>query len=217
MTEIHFGGWPHIGTIANVCTVIEYTRNYILYTQQPHDGQEYYALFSYNGNDFIQGDLVNSLNTCITSINSPISLGYEYKGTYFINDIFKCNAIHAVMRSFNYIPTKIGTLLMEAFDIRNIIYTNRRTNPLASFYSWFALSQRWCRMRHGYVFTLMSGYLASAASCICVKESFSQLLTHWGRDEMAAIFQTTISYAFSSMKMFKFQLRFHWSLFQRAR
>ena len=33
---------------------------------------------------------------------------------------------------------------------------------------------------------------------------------------MAAIFQTTFSNAFSWMKMFKFLLRFHWSLFPRV-
>ena len=42
------------------------------------------------------------------------------------------------------------------------------------------------------------------------------VLTHWGRDKMAAIFQTTFSNAFSWMKMFKFRLRFHWSLFPRV-
>ena len=41
-------------------------------------------------------------------------------------------------------------------------------------------------------------------------------LTHWGRDKMAAIFQTTFSNAFSWMKMLKFLLRFHWSLFPRV-
>ena len=40
-------------------------------------------------------------------------------------------------------------------------------------------------------------------------------LTHWGRDKMAAIFVTTISNAFSWMKINKFRLRFHWSLFPR--
>ena len=38
-------------------------------------------------------------------------------------------------------------------------------------------------------------------------------LTHWGRDKMAAIFQTTFSNAFSWMKMYEFRLRFHWILF----
>ena len=41
-------------------------------------------------------------------------------------------------------------------------------------------------------------------------------LTHWGRDKMAAIFQTTSSNAFSWMKVYEFRLRFHWSLFLRV-
>ena len=41
-------------------------------------------------------------------------------------------------------------------------------------------------------------------------------LTHWGRDKMAAIFQTTFSNAFSWMKMYKFRLRFHWNFFPRV-
>ena len=40
-------------------------------------------------------------------------------------------------------------------------------------------------------------------------------LTHWGRDKMDAISQTTFSSAFSWMKMQEFCLRFHWSLFLR--
>ena len=40
--------------------------------------------------------------------------------------------------------------------------------------------------------------------------------THWARDKMAAISQTTLSIAFSWMKMFEFRLNFHWSLFQRV-
>ena len=41
-------------------------------------------------------------------------------------------------------------------------------------------------------------------------------LTHWGRDKMAAIFQTTFSNVFSSTKMYEFRLRFHWSLFPKV-
>ena len=40
--------------------------------------------------------------------------------------------------------------------------------------------------------------------------------TQWGRDKMAAIFQRTFSNAFSWMKIYKFKLRFHWSLFPRV-
>ena len=39
------------------------------------------------------------------------------------------------------------------------------------------------------------------------------VLTHWGRDKMAAIFQTTFSNGFSWMKIYEFWLTFHWSLF----
>ena len=38
-------------------------------------------------------------------------------------------------------------------------------------------------------------------------------LTHWCRDKMAAFFQTTFSKAFSSIKIYKFSLKFHWRLF----
>ena len=40
-------------------------------------------------------------------------------------------------------------------------------------------------------------------------------LIHWGRDIIAAIWQMTFSNAFSSMKVFKFRWRLHWSLFLR--
>ena len=39
------------------------------------------------------------------------------------------------------------------------------------------------------------------------------ILTHWGRDKMGAISQTTFSIAFSWMKMFKYRLKFHWNVF----
>ena len=43
----------------------------------------------------------------------------------------------------------------------------------------------------------------------------SPLLTHWGRDKMDAISQTTIWNEFSWMKVYNFCLKFHWSLFLR--
>ena len=41
------------------------------------------------------------------------------------------------------------------------------------------------------------------------------VLTHWGRDKMDAISQTTFSNEFL-IKMFKFPLKLHWSLFTRV-
>ena len=44
----------------------------------------------------------------------------------------------------------------------------------------------------------------------------NNILTHWGRDKMDAISQTTFWSEFSWMKMFEFRLKFHWSLFLRV-
>ena len=41
-------------------------------------------------------------------------------------------------------------------------------------------------------------------------------ITYWGWEKMAAISQMTFSNAFSWMKMFKFRLELHWSLFPRV-
>ena len=41
-------------------------------------------------------------------------------------------------------------------------------------------------------------------------------LTHWGREKMAAVSQTTLSKAFSWMKILEFRFKFHWSLFLRV-
>ena len=41
-------------------------------------------------------------------------------------------------------------------------------------------------------------------------------LTHWGRDKIDAILQTTFSNAISWMKIFEFRLKFHWSLFLKV-
>ena len=38
-------------------------------------------------------------------------------------------------------------------------------------------------------------------------------LTHWGRNKMAAVFQTKFWNRFYWMKIYEFRLQFHWSLF----
>ena len=49
-----------------------------------------------------------------------------------------------------------------------------------------------------------------------VSKPWDWVLTHWGRDKMAVISQTTFSGAFSWMKMYEFWLTFHWNLFSRV-
>ena len=61
-------------------------------------------------------------------------------------------------------------------------------------------------------------YVTSLAAIEKLKEENPKVgwLTHWGRDQMDAISQTTSSSAFSWMKMFEFRLKFQWSLFLRV-
>ena len=60
-------------------------------------------------------------------------------------------------------------------------------------------------------------YIEITLGCyILASPSKLESLTHWGRDKMDAISQTTFSKAFSWMKMFEFGLKFHWSLFPRV-
>ena len=54
------------------------------------------------------------------------------------------------------------------------------------------------------------------AWCLSVCLDIYSVLTHWGRDKMAAVSQTTFSNAFSWMKMCEFWLKFHRSLFLRV-
>ena len=48
-----------------------------------------------------------------------------------------------------------------------------------------------------------------------VLSDIETVLTHWGRDKMAVISQTTYWRAFSWMKIYVFRWIFHWSLFPR--
>ena len=52
--------------------------------------------------------------------------------------------------------------------------------------------------------------------CFQLSNNPSLQLTHWGRNKMDAISQTTFSNAFSLMKIFEFWLKFHWCLFLRV-
>ena len=54
--------------------------------------------------------------------------------------------------------------------------------------------------------------LVGAVLCVianCLGRACRAILTHWGRDKMDAISQTTFSSAFSRMKIFDFRLKFH--------
>ena len=62
-----------------------------------------------------------------------------------------------------------------------------------------------------YVFHKKSFLFQMSGTKQVTTKRYIHVLTHWGRDKMAAIFQTTVSNIFSWMKMYDFRLRFHWS------
>ena len=56
-------------------------------------------------------------------------------------------------------------------------------------------------------------YKSSLSTYFSLVLPASGILTHWGRDKMAAISQTIFSNGFPWMKMYEFWLKFHWILF----
>ena len=64
--------------------------------------------------------------------------------------------------------------------------------------------------------TWVSIALVNLAILVCCDAARTKVLTHWGRDKMDAISQTTCSSTFSWMKIYEFRLKFHWSLFLRV-
>ena len=68
---------------------------------------------------------------------------------------------------------------------------------------------------------IMMFYLKHMASetlllCYYLKGHSETRSTLWGRDEIDAILQTTVSRTFSWMKIYRFQIKFHWGLFPRV-
>ena len=77
--------------------------------------------------------------------------------------------------------------------------------------SWFWL----CKIARSWIPT----ETISNTCIICVFKIWIcliSLVADWGRDKMAAIFQTTCSNGFYWMKMYELQLKFHWCLFPRV-
>ena len=81
-------------------------------------------------------------------------------------------------------------------------------------YSWLA----WFQWKPQVCLIMDVIHLVTAVNALCISnmEFVMSSLTHWGRDKMDAISQTTFSNAFCWMRMFEYRLKFHWSLFLRV-
>ena len=113
--------------------------------------------------------------------------------------------------------TNTGILLIEPLgtnfsgnliEILTFSFTNMRLKMSSAKWRpfWLGLNgSRYCMYQHD--LSMLDTYGDTPTHCI---------LTHRGRDKMDAISQTPFSNPFSWMKMYKFRLRFHWSLFPRV-
>ena len=121
---------------------------------------------------------------------------HEHSGSLFQLNIFRnvlCN-IFRTLYHFEYV-------YLDVFIFSFICWKAVKTAFLATFN------------------VSMYNFLEPVGASFTQKDWFwtGHWLTYWGRDTMAAIFQTAFSHAFSWMKMIEFRLRFHWSLFPRVK
>ena len=135
------------------------------------------------------GRLFNVVNKFHTWGKIPSSQLSEYRAIPWIlsDNLISDNIFYVINGQRNYewnIPIKHGTYLRHRF--------------LRSRLDNISKVLRLCLWSYRYWV------------CLCL---FIVTLTHWGRDKMAAIFQTTFSDGFSWMKMYEFRLTFHWSVF----
>ena len=82
-----------------------------------------------------------------------------------------------------------------------------RLRPCWPCLAWTGGTRRW---KKG-----MDQWIYGHSSCLQNNSAYKEL-TYWGRDNMAAMFQTTFLNAFTWMKMPEFRLRFHLNLFLRV-
>ena len=106
--------------------------------------------------------------------------------------------------------------------VRNILITQTYSRPRKSHGNGFS---RWVSYMPTLLWTTLVGNVNmdhNGLIKIRILNMSRQMVlasvpsTHWSREKMAAIFETTFSNAFSWMKMYKFRLRSHLSLFPRV-
>ena len=97
---------------------------------------------------------------------------------------------------------------------------------IPTWMSYQSLSRFLCNIsRSNSVLSASAAVLVTHSCCSCAScdaqltdlpQGGERPLTHWGRDKIAAISQTTFSNAFYWMKMYEFWFRFHRNLFPRV-
>ena len=113
--------------------------------------------------------------------------------------------------SLNGTVTKTRTLAQPSCQVRRL--SNFKLACLIYLYSFVCSAYSFICRR---LFVLCTWVYFLSFVVHAITQLIGMALTHWGRDKMAAISQTTLSNAFSWMKMLEFRYKFHWGLFLRA-
>ena len=106
---------------------------------------------------------------------------------------------------------KLTSIFMPVYDTIRVKWDRWNDNSIR-IERWFI------KLIHIYIYMYTYTYKQDSCNTDGIEYEpywlqFSCSLTHWGRDKMVVISQTTFSNAFYWMKMYEFRLRFHWSLF----
>ena len=115
--------------------------------------------------------------------------------------------------------------VFSAIDISSLLKANLSTDPIIDYEKFEKKSSPRFMInifqRNVWNLIVINTSLQNESNWVYSSRSNSEtnymnVLTHWGRDKMDAISQTTFWSAFSWMKTFEFRLKFHWSLFPRV-
>ena len=148
-------------------------------------------------------------------------------GWHFAYDIFKCifwreNFWIFILVSLKFVPQGLidnkSTLVYSGLALNFYMYSLPGLNVLND---WFPI---WCD-NFVFIFSCTTLLIQLPVMLFIIWETEQQLCgsgyylvwsglsTYWGQDRMDTIFQTICSNAFSWMKMYEFELKFHWNLF----
>ena len=151
-------------------------------------------------------------------LNADLSANRLYhfcKLVYFCMWTFPIDSCFLIF-SFLFV-INLGPLTLKLMELPRDLYSN-------NMHAWYI----WCLqcLQNLYNVIRMIRCLEISKDSLMPKLFFTQLwlhpsyeqgsLTHWGRDKMATISQTTLSSAFLWMKILEFRLRCHWSVLLRV-
>ena len=160
------------------------------------------------GNHWFTCQATNNINDQQTVLSESIDFAVVSSGKH--DDVIKWKHfprnwpfVRGIHRS-RWIP-HTQRPVTRSFDVFFDLRLNKRSSKQP--WGWWFETPSWSLWRQCNIYI---------ASCALPRSQVISLLIHWSRDKMAAISQTTLSIAFSWMKMLEFRLTFHWSLFLRV-